>query len=102
MRKWPRWADAARAGSAAIGLLYSRGMPSPALLASVEVPASSANLGSGFDCFAAALSLKLRAELYRGDEPGILLDARGEGAPADDSDPEKNLVIRAFRDGLRG
>ena len=62
MRKWPRWADAARAGSAAIGLLYSPGMPSPALLASVEVPASSANLGSGFDCFAAALSLKLRAE----------------------------------------
>jgi homoserine kinase len=76
-------------------------MPSPALLASVEVPASSANLGSGFDCFAAALSLKLRAELLRGDEPGILLDSRGEGAPRDDVDPEENLVIRAFRAGLR-
>jgi homoserine kinase len=76
-------------------------MPSPSLLASVEVPASSANLGSGFDCFAAALSLKLRAELYRGDEAGIVLEARGEGAPADDADPEQNLVIRAFRAGLR-
>jgi homoserine kinase len=76
-------------------------MPSPSLLASVEVPASSANLGSGFDCFAAALSLKLRAELFRGDEAGILLEAHGEGAPALGSDPEQNLVIRAFRAGLR-
>ncbi|TMB49441.1 MAG: homoserine kinase [Chloroflexi bacterium] len=76
-------------------------MPSPALLASVEVPASSANLGSGFDCFAAALSLKLRAELFRGDEAGILLEAHGEGVPADHADPEQNLVIRAFRAGMR-
>jgi homoserine kinase len=76
-------------------------MTSPSLLASVEVPASSANLGSGFDCFAAALSLKLRAELHRGDEPGIVLNARGEGVPRDDTDPEENLVIRAFRHGLR-
>ncbi len=70
-------------------------------LADVEVPASSANLGSGFDAFAAALSLKLRGELHRGDEPGILLTSRGEGAPADDADPEQNLVIRSFRAGLR-
>src|SRR5438309_3206358 len=76
-------------------------MPSLALLASVEVPASSANLGSGFDCFAAALSLKLRAELLRGDEAGILLEAHGEGAPTPNADPEQNLVIRAFRAGLR-
>jgi homoserine kinase len=70
-------------------------------IASVEVPASSANLGSGFDCFAAALSLKLRAELYAGDEPGIVLNAHGEGAPGPDDDPEQNLLIRAFREGLR-
>jgi homoserine kinase len=70
-------------------------------IASVEVPASTANLGSGFDCYAAALSLKLRAELYRGDEAGILLNAHGEGAPDPDSDPERNLVIRAFREGMR-
>lgn len=76
-------------------------MASPSLLASVEVPSSAANLGSGFDCFAAALSLKLRGELHRGDEAGILLISHGEGAPPDDADPEQNLVIRAFRTGLR-
>lgn len=70
-------------------------------IASVEVPASTANLGSGFDCYAAALSLKLRAELHRGDEAGILLNAHGEGAPEPDADPERNLLIRAFREGLR-
>ena len=70
-------------------------------IASVDVPASSANLGSGFDCFAAALSLKLRAELWHGDESGIVLNARGEGAPRDDEPADDNLLIRAFRDGLR-
>jgi homoserine kinase len=70
-------------------------------IASVDVPASSANLGSGFDCFAAALSLKLRVELHHGDEPGIVLHARGEGARGDDASADDNLVIRAFREGLR-
>jgi homoserine kinase len=70
-------------------------------IASVDVPASSANLGSGFDCFAAALSLKLRAELWEGDEAGIVLNARGEGAPRDGETGGANLLIRAFREGLR-
>jgi homoserine kinase len=74
-------------------------MPTP--IATIEVPASSANLGSGFDCFAAALSLKLRAELYPGNEAGILLNAHGEGAPGPNDDPEQNLLLRAFREGLR-
>ena len=74
-------------------------MSSP--IATIEVPASSANLGSGFDCFAAALSLKLRAELHAGEDAGILLNAHGEGAPGPDDDPEQNLLIRAFREGLR-
>jgi homoserine kinase len=69
-------------------------------IASVDVPASSANLGSGFDCFAAALSLKMRAELWPGDEAGIVLNARGEGAPSDDDPADENLLIRAFREGL--
>ncbi len=69
-------------------------------IASVDVPASSANLGSGFDCFAAALSLKLRAELWHGHEAGIVLEAHGEGAPRDDDPAEENLLIRAFREGL--
>jgi homoserine kinase len=70
-------------------------------IAAVEVPASSANLGSGQGCFAAALSLKLRAELFPGAEAGILLDSRGEGAPGATEDPDDNLLIRAFREGLR-
>jgi homoserine kinase len=70
-------------------------------IATIEVPASSANLGSGFDCFAAALSLKLRAELHAGDDAGILLNAHGEGAPGPDDDPAQNLLVRAFREGLR-
>lgn len=70
-------------------------------IASVEVPSSSANLGSGFDCFAAALSLKLRAELHEGDDAGILLNAHGEGVPRDDENPDDNLLIRAFREGMR-
>lgn len=70
-------------------------------IASVDVPASSANLGSGYDCFAVALSLKLRAELWYGDDVGITLNARGEGAPAPDDRPEENLLLRAFREGLR-
>jgi homoserine kinase len=70
-------------------------------IASVDVPASSANLGSGYDCFAAALSLKLRAELHHGDETGIVLNAHGEGVPAADADPDANLIIRAFREGMR-
>jgi len=70
-------------------------------IANVDVPASSANLGSGFDCFAVGLSLKLRAELWHGDEAGIILNARGEGVPGDDKPADDNLLIRAFRAGLR-
>ena len=84
-------------------MTYARPIYSPRMppIASVDVPASSANLGSGFDAFAAALSLKLRAELWPGDEAGIVLHARGEGAPAEDERADDNLLIRAFREGLR-
>jgi len=70
-------------------------------IASVDVPGSSANLGSGFDCFAAALSLKLRAELWHGEDAGITLNARGEGTPREGEPADDNLLIRAFREGLR-
>ncbi len=70
-------------------------------IASVDVPASTANLGSGFDCLAAALSLKLRAELHPGNLPGIVLTAHGEGAAEAESAGSDSLVVRAFREGLR-
>jgi homoserine kinase len=70
-------------------------------IASVDVPASTANLGSGFDCFAAALSLKLRADLHAGSLPGIVLTAHGEGAAEAEAAGGDSLVVRAFREGLR-
>ncbi|HEY7452374.1 MAG TPA: homoserine kinase [Candidatus Limnocylindria bacterium] len=70
-------------------------------IASVDVPASSANLGSGFDVFAAALTLKMRAELHHGNLPGIVLNAHGEGSAAAASSAGDSLVVKAFREGLR-
>ena len=69
------------------------------LIATVDVPASTANLGSGFDCIAAALSLRLKADLYETDEAGITVVSRGEGAKTGDGGEE--LMLRSFREGLR-
>lgn len=66
----------------------------------VRVPASSANLGAGFDVFAAALEVHLELEV---SETGTFeVDTGGEDLPADRS----NLCVRAFErlrpaDGLR-
>jgi homoserine kinase len=62
----------------------------------VAVPATSANLGPGFDCLGLALARHdlLTAEVA---EPGILvLDIAGEGAASLPRD-ERHLVIRAMR-----
>ncbi|HSI80406.1 MAG TPA: homoserine kinase [Solirubrobacterales bacterium] len=56
----------------------------------VRVPATSANLGPGYDVLAAALSLQLELEVTEAGEFGI--DPGGEGLPADRS----NLCVRAF------
>ncbi|MGO0122245.1 homoserine kinase [Desulfothermobacter acidiphilus] len=58
----------------------------------VTVPASTANLGSGCDCFALALKLYLRVtvELYPGE--GILWEIRGEGSEQLQRDQARNLV----------
>lgn len=61
----------------------------------VTVPATSANLGPGFDSLAVALSLHNTVEVRLAEE-GLSVQAQGEGAgtlPADDS----NLIIRAIR-----
>ncbi len=65
----------------------------------VRVPASSANLGPGYDVLAAALSLTLELEVSEGEEFSV---AAGDELPADRS----NLCVRAFErlhraDGLR-
>ena len=66
----------------------------------VRVPASSANLGPGFDVFAAALDIHLELEVHEAGE--FAVDAGDAGLPSDRS----NLCVQAFErlhsaDGLR-
>lgn len=70
----------------------------PGTTATVEVPATSANLGPGFDCFGLALSWREQVELGV-TEGGYLVEVTGEGAdavPRDDS----HLVLRSAVRGL--
>ncbi len=60
----------------------------------VKVPATSANMGPGFDCLGVALNLYNRLEAHEDDKPRV--EAEGEGAgliPRDTS----NLTYRAMR-----
>jgi homoserine kinase len=64
----------------------------------VEVPATSANLGPGFDCFGLALSWREQVELSV-TGGGFAVDVTGEGAdavPRDDS----HLILRSALLGL--
>jgi homoserine kinase len=66
----------------------------------VRVPASSANLGPGYDVLAAALSLHLELEVAEADE--FAVDPGDDDVPTD----RDNLCVRAFEalhpaDGLR-
>lgn len=56
----------------------------------VRVPASSANLGPGYDVLAAALSMHLELEVTEAAEFGV--DAGGIEVPED----RTNLIVRAF------
>lgn len=56
----------------------------------VKVPASTSNLGSGFDTVSAALSLYLRVEAEPSSEPGIDWISGWEG-------PEENVLDKAIR-----
>ena len=65
----------------------------------VQVPASSANLGPGFDCLGLALNMHDRYMAQVMDEAGVDIDVTGEGA---DNVPttDKNLVIKAMHKGF--
>jgi len=61
----------------------------------IEVPASSGNLGPGFDAFGLAVGLYDRVEVWPTDR-GVTVEVTGEGAatvPRDDT----HLVVRAVR-----
>jgi homoserine kinase len=69
-----------------------------ATMAQVSVPATSANLGPGFDTFAIALELRDRYAAIVLDTPDFDVDVTGEGA-AEIKKDKNNLVIKAM---LRG
>jgi homoserine kinase len=66
----------------------------------VRVPGSSANLGTGFDCFGLALNLFLTVRATVHSEPGARSEARSRGIPGSEtlpSAPEENLILRAMQ-----
>ncbi|HEX4812870.1 MAG TPA: homoserine kinase [Nonomuraea sp.] len=62
----------------------------------IRVPATSANLGPGFDALGLALSLHDEVEATLTDEPGVRVEVTGEGAGEVDRG-EGHLVVRAMR-----
>lgn len=60
----------------------------------VSVPATTANLGPGFDCLALALSLHNRVEVSRVSRTQVIIHGEGAGLLPED---EGNLVLRAMQ-----
>jgi homoserine kinase len=66
----------------------------------VRVPASTANLGAGFDCLGLALEMYLHVRATVVSKPGARALARSRGIGASSalpSAPEENLIFRAMR-----
>ena len=66
----------------------------------VRVPASTANLGAGFDCLGLALELYLTARATVQIRPGSRTLARTRGVMGSSllpKSPEQNLIVRAMR-----
>ena len=74
------------------------GLTFKATMTQVSVPASSANIGPGFDSFGLALEIRDRYAAQVLDEPSFDVDVSGEGASEVKKD-SKNLVIKSM---LRG
>ena len=69
------------------------------LQVAVRVPASSANLGPGFDCLGLALGIYDDITVTTMDAPGVRVRVSGEGAQTVPLD-ETHLVARAVERGL--
>lgn len=65
----------------------------------VRVPATTANLGPGFDCLSLALDLWNEAE-FRFEGEGVCMEIHGEGAEVLSQKPD-NLILTAFYRLLR-
>ena len=75
------------------------GLTFKATLAQISVPASSANIGPGFDCFGIALELRDRYAAQVLDDETFDVDVTGEGADEVKKDA-KNLVIKSMLHGF--
>ncbi|WP_173528302.1 homoserine kinase [Nonomuraea antri] len=62
----------------------------------IRVPATSANLGPGFDSLGLALTLYDDVEVSIGDEPGVEVSVEGEGAGELDLG-DSHLIVKAMR-----
>ena len=69
--------------------------PEPGASVTVTVPASSANLGPGFDSVGLALGVWDEATVTVTDEPGVVVEVQGEGVGAVPLD-ESHLVVRTL------
>jgi len=65
----------------------------------VQVPATSANVGPGFDSVALAFAMHDRYVAQVLDEPGLDIDVTGEGAD-DVPRTEKNVLVKAMYKGF--
>ena len=65
----------------------------------VRVPATSANLGPGFDAMGLALAIHDELEVRALGRPGVVVEVTGEGA-GEVPDGEAHLVVRALRVAL--
>jgi homoserine kinase len=75
------------------------GLTFKATMTQVSVPASSANIGPGFDSFGLALEIRDRYAAQVLDEPSFDVDVSGEGASEAKKD-SKNLVIKSMLGGF--
>jgi homoserine kinase len=77
----------------------SSGLTFKATMAQISVPATSANIGPGFDCFGLALELRDRYAAQVLDDETFDVDVTGEGADEVKKD-SKNLVIKSMMRGF--
>src|SRR5207302_8466663 len=89
-----------RSGTSVSRLEMARAVHGRRRSVEVRVPASTANLGSGFDCFGLALQLHLTVRATVVPEAGerCRIRSRGEdGSALLPRTAEKNLIVRAMR-----
>ena len=72
----------------------------PAHRVRVSVPATTSNLGPGFDCFGLSLDLRNNIVVERADEFSISIFGEGEGGGSSIPESEANLVVRKCYEAL--